>query len=762
MRMRKFLSYLLVFAMVFGFATNIGVMEAKAEDAEYTLYFKLPSDTSASDWCINVWSSVTVSDADTTNAFRPSTWGDGDSFPALKAFDSIWAYAKIKATAVEGLQFVKKDGTEYKCWNNQIIAGNHTSAYFNTTDSKWYKESDCTNEIIAPTLDKVFYIAGDEVLTGANWSPTSTKMQGENGTYTYTKSNLSVGTYKFKVLQDPEDFGWDYQWGTNAQGDNAADVGGDNASLTVTETSNVTITFTYADGKGKITTEIEPVQTENDDTNNDDTNNDDTTDSTVDNQVTVYVSLAEGVEWEKVFLYAWDGEKETLKEFFGAWPGAELSENKDNEGWYEKAIDITGTDGKINIIVHGGNGEQTENIVDRTAGTYWITINEDNTYSYVVVEPEGWVETTTEAEKDTSTGDNASDEGTSTATPTPAPVEVEEPTAKFHFKNSEKWEKVGIYFTTGDSWTEVTGKWPGSAMTLETGSTTWYEYDYYGIEKSFNYIFNNLVDGEGAVQTLNIEKAAPGEYWITLGEKDAEGKFAVNVATKAPADYDGKGIPGKTSANWTEAKSKIEEAAKTATDDKAATAEVDMKDSTKVPADVLAAMKDKNIDVSFKMGDLVWTINGKSIKDASKELNIGAVLNATAIDAKKVEKLASTIKCAKAIQLSLAHNGDFGAKLNLKSTLGKDYAGKFAVLYYYNPTADKFEYQQYVKIDAEGCATFAFDHASDYVIAITDDVVAKSVGAKTADTATTAGMVLMMLIASAGVVFVSKKRKMFA
>ena len=72
------------------------------------------------------------------------------------------------------------------------------------------------------------------------------------------------------------------------------------------------------------------------------------------------------------------------------------------------------------------------------------------------------------------------------------------------------------------------------------------------------------------------------------------------------------------------------------------------------------------------------------------------------------------------VQLSLAHNGEFGFTLTLSAPLGRDNAGYWANLYWFNEETEELEFQQAVRISDNGTAEFDLDHASDYTIVIDD------------------------------------------
>lgn len=247
---RRLLSLLMAFALVI---TSLAVspVTAKAADASVKLYFELPEGTSVTDWGVNVWgaATVTVTEGDTTNEFRPSTWGEGSKYPTLLADTNLsgWGYVKVSGT-VEGLQFVNKDGNKvFKCWNAQITKNGCTEAYFSSSDEKWYTTAAKTTEIKEPEIQNIFVLAGDEKLAGSNWQPKDKKNQliqdsADSKKFSITYKNVQAGTYKYKILQDPENKGWDLPWGDSS-----------NRSVTVSAPADVTFSIKLDDANKDVT-----------------------------------------------------------------------------------------------------------------------------------------------------------------------------------------------------------------------------------------------------------------------------------------------------------------------------------------------------------------------------------------------------------------------------------------------------------------------------------------------------------------------------
>lgn len=149
---------------------------------------------------------------------------------------------------------------------------------------------------------------------------------------------------------------------------------------------------------------------------------------------------------------------------------------------------------------------------------------------------------------------------------------------------------------------------------------------------------------------------------------------------------------------------------------------VKMDETGVVSKDAIAAIKGTQKKLVLDMGDgIKWIINGSDVsKVPAKDVNMSVTVDSKKIP-EEVIKAAKVEKDAKkVVQISLAHEGEFGFKPVLSIDLGKTYAGKYANLYYYNTKTKALEGQMSVKIADDGSALLKFTHASDYVISITD------------------------------------------
>ncbi len=190
------------------------------------------------------------------------------------------------------------------------------------------------------------------------------------------------------------------------------------------------------------------------------------------------------------------------------------------------------------------------------------------------------------------------------------------------------------------------------------------------------------------------------------------------------------------------------------------TIKVDMAGSTVVPKEILEAAKGKDIAIELNMGGYTWTINGKDILSNSlKDINLEVKFNTANIPDYVIDDLA---KGNPVQQISLTHNGDFGFKADLSFNIGKEYAGKYGNLYYYDSDG-KMVFMNAGFIDENGNVSLSFSHASEYAIIINDKVMQEQVqssnGVNTGTTNNTYMFMFMLIIASgiAGVALLKKE-----
>ena len=77
------------------------------------------------------------------------------------------------------------------------------------------------------------------------------------------------------------------------------------------------------------------------------------------------------------------------------------------------------------------------------------------------------------------------------------------------------------------------------------------------------------------------------------------------------------------------------------------------------------------------------------------------------------------------MQISLAHDGDFGCAPILTLNMGSNNAGLYANLFYYDPDTNSLEFVTADEVKESGSVSLTFGHASDYVIIINKNIMAR-------------------------------------
>lgn len=131
----------------------------------------------------------------------------------------------------------------------------------------------------------------------------------------------------------------------------------------------------------------------------------------------------------------------------------------------------------------------------------------------------------------------------------------------------------------------------------------------------------------------------------------------------------------------------------------------------------LNQIKDKDKTIRIEEEGYTWTIEGKNISSVPEEnLSLAVIHNPDTFPMQGVDAFFGNTIAAK---FSIEHNGEFGFLATLEYFLGTEYIGKYANLFYVMGNGS-FEFIEGSPIDDAGMASFAFTHASDYIIAVTD------------------------------------------
>ena len=219
-----------------------------------------------------------------------------------------------------------------------------------------------------------------------------------------------------------------------------------------------------------------------------------------------------------------------------------------------------------------------------------------------------------------------------------------------------------------------------------------------------------------------LTNLAPGTYEVRVKGRDSSftGNAAqVTIATESepstpstPSTPEGPSGPSTgDSSGWDAILDELENAAK------GEQITIDMGDETKVPAEIFESLAGKDVDVIFDLGDIQWSVDGADIPTDTDftDLDLRVDLDTHGIPVNVINTITGEIGT---VQITLAHNGEFGFTMTLTAPLGKETAGYWANLYHYDERAEALNFEAAAKIDQDGSVTIPFSHASQYAIVI--------------------------------------------
>ena len=147
---------------------------------------------------------------------------------------------------------------------------------------------------------------------------------------------------------------------------------------------------------------------------------------------------------------------------------------------------------------------------------------------------------------------------------------------------------------------------------------------------------------------------------------------------------------------------------------------IDMHGETEVPGEVWETIAGRDVTVILDMGGNVsWTVDGNDVPTATHfaDMDFGVARNTTGIDVDVINAITGQVS---SVQITLAHDGEFGFTLTLTAPLGRENAGSWANLYHYNEDAESLSYETSGEIQEDGTASLKMTHASQYAIIIDD------------------------------------------
>ena len=145
---------------------------------------------------------------------------------------------------------------------------------------------------------------------------------------------------------------------------------------------------------------------------------------------------------------------------------------------------------------------------------------------------------------------------------------------------------------------------------------------------------------------------------------------------------------------------------------------IDMNGETEVPGEVWETIAGRDVTVVLDMGgDVSWTVDGNDVPTATHfaDMDFGVDMGTTGIDVDVINAITGEVS---SVQITLAHDGEFGFTLTLTAPLGRENAGRWANLYHYHEDAESLSYETSGEIQEDGTASLKMTHASQYAIII--------------------------------------------
>ena len=116
-------------------------------------------------------------------------------------------------------------------------------------------------------------------------------------------------------------------------------------------------------------------------------------------------------------------------------------------------------------------------------------------------------------------------------------------------------------------------------------------------------------------------------------------------------------------------------------------------------------------------GNVSWTVDGNDVPTSTHfaDMDFGVDMGTTGIDVDVINAITGQVS---SVQITLAHDGEFGFTLTLTAPLGRENAGNWANLYHYHEDAESLSYETSGEIQEDGTASLKMTHASQYAIII--------------------------------------------
>ena len=190
---------------------------------------------------------------------------------------------------------------------------------------------------------------------------------------------------------------------------------------------------------------------------------------------------------------------------------------------------------------------------------------------------------------------------------------------------------------------------------------------------------------------------------------------------------------------------------------------VNMEDVSILTDEMLQMAKDQNVDLILKMNDkAMWYVNADTVKGSFADTDMDILLEQGVVPQDILEQFGEENGYQ---EFTLAHDGPFGFGAELEIMLSPEYCGRYANLFYYDEEAGTLEFICAEVIGENGYVRFSMEHASSYVIVISDHILTEISGKNETSSSplrwVVVGILILMALAATGTAgyFYLRKRR---
>lgn len=140
--------------------------------------------------------------------------------------------------------------------------------------------------------------------------------------------------------------------------------------------------------------------------------------------------------------------------------------------------------------------------------------------------------------------------------------------------------------------------------------------------------------------------------------------------------------------------------------------------NTKLDKEVFEELAGRDVTLEINLpGGVSWTVNGQDIPENATltDLDMGVSMNTSTIPVNLINMVTGE---KGAVQMTLAHDGEFGFTMTLTAPVGTENKGLWANLYHYDTTRKQMLFETASQVDASGNVALKFSHASEYAIVL--------------------------------------------